>query len=57
MIEKFGDFYSSFEFNKPFCWEVKLNILREAPLMESFWGRLGELSHEKRSLEGRERES
>jgi len=57
MVEEFGDFYSSCEFNNPFCWVMKLNILREAPLMESFWGRLGEWSLEKRSLGRRERES
>jgi hypothetical protein len=56
MIEEFGNFYSSCEFNKPFCWVMKLNILREATPMESFWGRLGELSLEKRSLGRTERE-
>jgi len=57
MIEEFGDFYSSYEFNKPFCWVRKLNVLREAPLTESFWGRLGEFFLEKWSLGRRERES
>jgi hypothetical protein len=41
MIEESGDIYSSIEFNKAFCWVMKVNILREAPLMESFWGRVG----------------
>jgi hypothetical protein len=43
MIEEFGDFYSSCEYNKAFYWVMKLNILREAPLMERFGAGLGRM--------------
>lgn len=39
MIEEFGDFYSSCEFNKPFCWVMKLNRLY--CVKPVWWSRFG----------------